>query len=148
MDGLATNEQPKPPVPDWLLYLLGDTSLLQAVFWIAAICALIVALVKLWPVLSNLVHIVNAVTGLPQFISRTDESIERLRHQVENDHDTNLRDELTQALEATERLEEGVTGLYKKVDELVATDEKLAAADDELRRELEDTHPTNRKETP
>lgn len=121
-------------MPDWLKFLLADTSALQLVFWIIAICALIGAIVKLWPTLNTFIKIVNATAGLPAFIERTDGSIENLRHQVENDHTSNLRDDVTAALEGVDRVERGVKGLYEKVGE-------LTEADAAIRQDLEDTRP-------
>lgn len=140
-------------MPEWLKFLLADTSALQLVFWFVAIGALIAVIVKLWPALSQFVSIMNAVTGLPKFIERTDDSIHKLRRQIENDHDSNLRDELTEALDTTkrledtaQRLEEGVAGLYVKVGELAASDEELREADERLRVDLENTQPSRWKE--
>jgi len=67
-------------MPEWLTFLLADTSALQLVFWFIAIGALIAVIVKLWPALTQLVTIVNSVTGLPAFIARTDETL--LSHDV------------------------------------------------------------------
>lgn len=119
-------------MPEWLTFLLADTSALQLVFWIIAIGALVTVIVKLWPALRQLVTIVDSVTGLPAFIARTDADVARMKTQLENSHVTNLRDDITDAVEAVERVELGVKGLYQKVDE-------LTQADADIRAELEDT---------
>lgn len=100
-------------MPEWLAYLLADTSALQLVFWVIAIVGLVGAIVKLYPALSRTVAVVNSVAGLPEFIERTDKSIEALRHQIENDHQTNMRDELTEVLETSRETAGKVEKLMK-----------------------------------
>ena len=89
----------QPPVPDWVEYIFGDATAVQIVFWVIATIIILAVLRKIWPALSQAVQIVDAVTGLPDFIEKTDKTMETLRQQVENDHKTNLREELTEALE-------------------------------------------------
>lgn len=71
---------------------LDELSALQILIWGAAIVAVCVGLYKAWPVVRRFVRTVDALGDLPDFM-------ERIRHQVENDHDTNLRDEVTQILD-------------------------------------------------
>lgn len=133
-------------MPEWLTFLLADTSALQLVFWIIAICALVGTVVKLWPAISKFVHIVNATAGLPTFIERTDvtlaaqnstlkeqdKKIAEIHHEVNYNNGSSVKD-------AVSRVEAGVAGLYQKVNELAATDA-------ELRKDLEDTRPNPKKE--
>jgi len=119
-------------MPEWLTFLLADTSALQLVFWVVAIFALIAVFVKLWPALSQFVTIMNAVTGLPQFIERTDQRIDEIHHEVHYNDGSSAKD-------AIKRVEEGVAGLYAKVDE-------LTEADASIREELEHTRPNPPKE--
>lgn len=139
-------------MPEWLTFLLADTSALQLVFWIIAISALIGTIVKLWPSLTAFVRIVNATAGLPDFIERTDatllaqdEKIAEIHHEVNYNNGGSVKD-------AVSRVETGVAGLYVKVQELADADASLAAADAVLRKELEDTRPgvppRNPKEKP
>lgn len=67
--------------------LLADVTLLQVVLWIAGIAAIITALVKAWPVVKRGVQLIDTLGDLP-------ETLTAIRSQVENSHDTNLRDEL------------------------------------------------------
>lgn len=64
----------------------------QIVLWASVIIGAIVGIRKAWPGLSRFVVTMNALGDLPELV-------ERIRHQVENDHDTNLREEVTELLE-------------------------------------------------
>ena len=103
----------QPPVPEWVNYIFGNATAVQVIFWVIATLAILTILRKIWPALSEVVQIVDAVTGLPTHIKKTDEMMERLRHQVENDHNTNLREELTEALELSRSTD-------KKADQMLA----------------------------
>lgn len=127
-------------MPEWLTFLLADTSALQLVFWFIAIGALIAVIVKLWPALTQLVTIVNSVTGLPSFIARTDATllsqdvkIEAIHHEVHYNNGTSVKD--SQA-----RTEQVIT------EEIMPALKALTAADEQLRADIEDTQ--NPKETP
>lgn len=127
-------------MPEWLVFLLGDTSALQLVFWFIAIGALITVIVKLWPALTQLVTIVNSVTELPEFIARTDETllsqdvkIEAIHHEVQYNNGTSVKD--SQA-----RTERVIT------EEIMPALKTLADADVQLRADIEDTQ--SPKETP
>lgn len=121
-------------MPEWLSFLLADTSALQLVFWIVAIGALIAVLVKLWPALTQFVTIMNAVTGLPEFIARTNTSVDEIHHEVHYNDGTSAKD-------AIKRVEDGVAGLYDKVEGLASdlADAKttLSASDAQIRADLE-----------
>ena len=89
------------------------------IIWIAIAVAVVIALVKAWPLITGFVEAVNAIKDLPDFmatakaesqtqndqIAEITDLVKRIRHQTENDHDTNLRDEITEALEGIHRLE-------------------------------------------
>lgn len=79
-------------MPPEVQRFLEEISALQVLIWGAAIVAVCVGLYKAWPVVRRFVRTVDALGDLPDFM-------ERIRHQVENDHDTNLRDEVTQILD-------------------------------------------------
>lgn len=130
-------------IPDWLADLLANTSALQLIFWIGAIAALIAVLVKLWPALTKMVTIINAVSGLPAFITRTDQTLQtqnqalagqdtkisEIHHEVHFNNGSSVKD-------AVIRVETGVAGLYGEVA-------KLNTADEDLRADFEKTHPKN-----
>lgn len=127
-----------PPLPDWLAFLLDDTSALQAVFWLVAICSLVGVIVKLWPAVAQFVAIVNATAGLPAYIARADTRAAALERQVGEIHHEVHFNNGTSVKDAVIRVEKGVRGLYGKVDELAATDVQLRA-------ELEDTLNPNKE---
>jgi len=134
-------------MPEWLTFLLADTSALQLIFWVIAIIALIGAIVKLWPALSQAVTIVNAVTGLPSFIAKTgatlaaqdlmlqsqDLAIKSIYHETHNNNGSSIKD-------SQDRTERMVTL------EVLPRLKQLADADEELREELERTQPRPTKE--
>lgn len=133
-------------MPEWLEDLLADTTALQLVFWLVAIGSLIAAVVKLWPALSQFVTIMNAVTGLPDYISRADERTERLEAKVDGIYHETHKNDGSSVKDAVDRIEVGVAGLHVKVEELAASDEELRAADEQLREDLEATQPPRPKE--
>ncbi|MCU1441147.1 MAG: hypothetical protein JWP85_2144 [Rhodoglobus sp.] len=121
-------------MPDWLTAILADTTALQLVFWVVALAALIGAIIKVWPILSKAVTIVNAVSGLPAFIKRTDETltaqdakIADIHHEVHYNNGSSVKD-------AIGRVEEGVKGIYTRLD--TADQDRR-----ELREDLEETRP-------
>jgi len=83
---------------------LEGISTYQAIIWSLFAIGLGVGVYKAWPVLRRFVKTVDALGDLPDFM-------ERIRHQVENDHDTNLRDEVTQLLDQLDVLVGQVAGL-------------------------------------
>lgn len=64
----------------------------QILAWVLAGIAVLTFAYKAWPWVRRTVRTVDALSDLPDFM-------ERIRHQVENDHSTNLRDEVTQILD-------------------------------------------------
>lgn len=107
---------PSPEISAWSI-LVG--------VWVVIGVVVIVALVKAWPIISGAVSAINAIAGLPGFIDTTTESLasaqarlsdfddkwERIRRQVENDHQTNLRDELTELLDQLREAREEIARL-------------------------------------
>lgn len=88
------------------------------VIWVIIGVAVIAALVKTWPLITGFVEAVNAVKELPEFMEKANSEskaqneqleklndlVQRIRHQTENDHKTNLREEITEALEGVNKL--------------------------------------------
>lgn len=128
-------------IPDWLATLLGDTSALQLVFWAIAIAALIGMLIKFWPLLTNIVVIVNALVSLPKFMEGTTATLEaqnskiaEIHHEVNYNNGSSVKD-------AVHRVEQGVKGIYVRLDS--------ADADrDKLRDDLEHTRPAAVRKRP
>lgn len=74
----------------------------------------------------------EAVRGLPAFIERTDERISEIHHEVHFNNGSSVKDaairtELAvgELADTAARLEVGVAGLYERVDELAAVDDRL-----------------------
>ena len=123
-------------VPDWLKFLLADTSALQLVFWAVAIVALITALVRLWPFLKNAVQIVDALVQLPALAKRVTAmqgQINSIHHETHTNNGTSIKDALG-------RVEEGVSGLHGRMDDVDRQLTSLAREDEALWREIENTN--------
>lgn len=140
-------------VPPYLMPAVIIVAVLFVLFYIGR------AVWRAWPIIKQFVLTVNAITGLPEFMQRTDErftalgnDLGRVRKQVENDHKTNFRDDLTDAQETAKRVERGVRSLHlkhaaatrsnnKRFDKLDAQIAELHAADAALRDDIENTQP-------
>ena len=123
-------------VPDWLKFLLADTSALQLVFWAVAIVALITALVRLWPFLKNAVQIVDALVQLPALAKRVTAmqgQINSIHHETHTNNGSSIKDALG-------RVEEGVSGLHGRMDDVDRQLTSLAREDEALWREIENTN--------
>lgn len=128
--------------PSWLVPII---CILAAGFLLFRVCR---AVWRAWPTIKQFVVTVNAITGLPEFMKRTDASIATMRRQIENDHKTNMRDDITDAQETAKRVEEGVRGLHEKheaveqrLEVVVKAIDELRASDDDIRSEIEHTRP-------
>ncbi len=80
-------------MPPEVQAFLAEVSGLQIIIWGGVAIAAAVGIYKAWPVIRRFVRTIDALGDLPDFM-------ERIRHQVENDHDTNLRDEISQVLDS------------------------------------------------
>lgn len=134
----------------WVDRLFGNSPIAQYILWLVFIIVVLWLTGRIirrtWAPLRKFITTIDALDELPNFTTETKATLEKLRAQVENSHSTNLRDELTDALESLEglhgrldRVETGVAGLYGKVDALQASDESTA----EHIREIEATIPRN-----
>ena len=132
-------EDTDPPVPSWVRYFLDDVVLLQTVFWLTAIVMILVLAVKLWPVLSKFVTIVNSTAGLPKFIDemntrRTEDDArhEKLARQVaEIHHEVNYNNGSS--------IKDGVRRIEGQIALLIAEDaairEDFGITEDKRRRQ-------------
>lgn len=134
-----------PDIPDWLQQWLKTVSLWDVTLWAlgAAVAIWLIRrfVKKGWPALklfakrlTAFINTVDAVVGLPAFIARTDATLEAqntkiadIHHETHNNNGSSIKD-------STDRIEEGVAGLYKRVDQL---EDNLAT----LRTDFDDTHP-------
>jgi hypothetical protein len=123
-------------VPELDLTWMQDISL-----WQLALVGIFLILIgrllfRFWPWLRRLVALVDALTKLPEFITKTTKAIDEIHHEVHYNNGSSVKD-------AVARVEEGVAGLYAEV-------KNLDRADAEIREELEQTRPgpaTPRKTT-
>lgn len=133
-----TPEVVQPPVPDWLVYVLGDTTAIQAIFWLVLICIVLALAKKVWPSLTQFVQIMNAVAGLPSHIEKTEEHTVKtdrryadLEEKIDGIYHETHKNDGSSVKDAVDRIEEEVKKLA----------EELRAADQQLRVDLEDTLP-------
>ena len=77
-------------------------------------------------------QVLDSVKGLPAFIDRTDAALAQVHHELHPNSGTSLNDSVrrtearvAELSETSERLEVGVAGLYTRVDELSAVDDRL-----------------------
>lgn len=101
-----------PPLPEWLTFLLADSSTLQVVFWIVAIGSLIALIVKLWPAIGKFVKIVDATAGLPAYIKRADArhedlalKVSEIHHEVHFNNGTSVKDAAVRTESRVKRIE-------------------------------------------
>lgn len=137
-------------------------SVFQVVGWILGILGIIGFIAKGWPKVKAAVRLVDALSVLPDFIARTDTTleeqnvkIESIHHETHHNNGSSLKDAQKRTEEAVERIELGVRGLYDRAD---AADERADAADaadaaatlamEELREDLEHTRPAVVKRRP
>lgn len=131
---------------NWLLSILDQ---LPAGLVPIAIVVLVLVLLfvlgrgifRAWPTIKQFVLTVNAITGLPEFMDRTDatlagqdQKIAEIHHEVHFNNGTSVKDAATRTEKAVGRVERGVKGLYKEI-------EVLKAVDAVLRSDLEKTQP-------
>ncbi|WP_137843870.1 DUF2746 domain-containing protein [Microbacterium sp. 2FI] len=140
--------------PPWLVAWAQSISLWDLALWTAIVVGLVVFIRKRgwrWIIafaraILATAEVITSVQGLPDFIARTDQSVGAMRTQLENSHLTNLRDDVTEAIDTAKRVEEGVRGLHGRLDSVEQNVAQLAKADIEIRDQLEQTQPP--KETP
>lgn len=97
---------------------LQDVSAASLVLWIIAIILVLGAVYRAWPWIRKAVRTVDALGDLPDFM-------ERIKHQVENDHSTNLRDEITEILTKIDSLSTWQQKHQDKSDAIVVRIESL-----------------------
>jgi biopolymer transport protein ExbB/TolQ len=142
-------------MPDWTW--LASINVWQVAIVIVAIYVVIRLLVRFWPWLRKVMDYTAALGQLPDFITRTDNTlaaqnlalveqnkkIAEIHHETHRNDGSSIKDAVARSEEAIERVELGVKGLYERAD-------KADAADAAMRRELEDTrpHPPARRRQP
>jgi hypothetical protein len=109
-----------------------SVSLWQIIGWSAGIIGFVLFVWKGWPWLRktataivNFATIVDAVQELPAFIERTDKTLEAQNEQIADIHHEVHFNNGSSVKDAVIRVEEGVAGLYDKVDDLAAEDASI-----------------------
>lgn len=128
--------------PPWLIAWLDGVSLWDAVLWLALVVGAIVFIRKKgWRTVVALARgiiasaeILVSVQGLPDFIDRVDARLDEHTQQLKNSHTTNLRDELTEAVDLSREardtaieardLAKGVHGRLDHVERHLGIDQK------------------------
>lgn len=142
--------------PPWLLPFVIVVAVLVILF------LMVRAVVRAWPTIKQFVLTVNAITGLPEFMERTDQKIAEIHHETHKNDGSSIKDSSDRTELAVGRVEEGVAGLHERVaavetslagvhgrlDDVDRELTTLTAADDEiredaaeLRREFDNTRP-------
>ena len=141
--------------PQWLVDFLAAVGLDDIAVGVVAIVGGVVAVwlftKRVWPVVRAIpaavvtfargvvttAQVLESVKDLPAFIERTDARIGEIHHEVHFNNGSSVKDAAIRTeravgeLTATaQRLEEGVAGLYKRVDELAEVDDRLWATVD------------------
>lgn len=107
---------------DWTW--LTQINLFQIAVGIVAIYIIARLLMRFWPWLRKVMALTEALSKLPAFMARTDDSIEVLRHQVQNDHDTNLRDDVTDIQETLKQLVASDGEQWEVLEHTIPRDER------------------------
>jgi len=131
-----------------LATLFGDVTLVQAIMWVAAAFGLVVFLVWAWPKISAAVRTLDMIASLEPRMKSVDdrlaaldgvpEKLERVRNQVENSHDTNLREELDSRHAETLSLIRGVQKDFGRLDQReILAGKKIDGLDQKLDAHIE-----------
>jgi len=125
-------------IPQWLSNTIGDVDLSTIIVWITIATLIFIGIRRAWPALRTIVKAADLWAQLGPFMTDTTATIEKLRRQVENDHQTNLRDELTSALEQLHELRTSVDGMHGRMDSVEASNERQEQAIGEVRDDVGD----------
>lgn len=113
---------------DQLRALMGDLSAVQLVLWIVALIAVVLFVVKMWPLVTKFVATVNALADLPAQLSKIDtieSQVKEIHHETHFNSGGSIKD-------ATVRIE-------RKVDEL---QDLMESGDSQLSERVEDLEST------
>lgn len=122
--------------------LFGGMTAPQLIFWVIAVFALVGFLVKMWPAFKNTVEVVDALRQLPSLVTgmaTTTTALEKLNTQIAEIHHEVHFNNGSSVKDATKRIEDGVAGIYKRIDGLDVAVAELRDADDALAAQIEET---------
>lgn len=114
--------------------LFGDTTIVQAIAWGAAIIAALFVIAKAWPWLKRAVRLVDALGALPKFMDDTKEKIDSIHHETHTNNGSSIKDAQKRTEAAVGRIEEGTKAIHEQLAGLVAEDAAIRA-------DLETTRP-------
>jgi len=124
-----------PPL-DWTF--LEAINLLQVAIVIVALYVITRLLMRFWPWLRKVMDLTAALAQLPDFIERTDLAlhsqdlaIQSIYHETHQNNGSSLKD-------AVDRVEEGVKGIYNRLDGLEESVEELHETDEKLSDQIEE----------
>lgn len=123
-------------MPDWNT-LFGDLRAAQVALWIVAAVLLIGLVVKLWPFVKNAVAIVDALVALPAMTKQ----ITQMQTQIDGIHHETHKNDGSSIKDAVARVEEGVSGLHGRMDDVDRQLASLASEDEALWRVFDNTDP-------
>lgn len=123
-------------IPGWLADTFGDVTLGAVIIWATLIAVVIYLIRKAWPGMRAIVQAADLWAKLGPFMADTTAKIERLRAQVENDHQTNLRDEVTDALSKLDAVQASMEGMHGRVDSIEASNERQEQSIEAVRGEV------------
>ena len=121
---------------DQLRALMGDLSAVQLVLWVLAAIALVIFVVKLWPLVTKFVATVNALADLPaklETINTIETKVVGIEAQVKEIHHETHFNSGTSIKDATVRIEQKVDGLQELME---SADSEIAERVDDLENTL------------
>lgn len=133
-----------------LAHLFGDITVVQLVLWALAAAALVVAVVRVWPLIRRFVATIDALAELPAKMRLLDE----IHHEVRPNTGTSLNDavrrvEREQTRQAVQ-LDQQTQQLAETTEKLTGLQQLMETGDDELSERVTDIEKTlnPRKDTP
>lgn len=96
--------------------LWNSISVAQAAVWVLGGFAVLVFVVKAWPFIRNTFRILDALVRLPEVVEKVDE----IHHEVHYNNGSSVKD-------AVKRVEDGIAGLYLRVDSIDRRDKEVRA---------------------
>ena len=119
-------------LPGWLQLVTALTAILAAAVGVIAFVR------KTWPVVVSFVKTVISLQTLPEFMEKTSATLARqdkqladIHHEVQFNNGSSVKDAITRVEATTTRLEEGVAGLYTRMNAADEADKRLRADLDE-----------------
>lgn len=101
------------PAVDWSF--LQEITLWQLALVVVALWLVGKGLLNLWPALKTVIRLIDALAALPAFMQRTEKQVGEIHHEVHFNNGSSVKDAIV-------RVENGVRGLYGRMDE---SDQKL-----------------------